>query len=119
LNAHLYDEKISILLIRWQEIKNELTELFKRRESKKTLIPMQEGIEHFYNFLFWTNDLEKSTDEKAMLELKWKPVNTLERLSFIKNRPNLYHSFIQLTELMNEQEKQFNKKKAIEKVTKQ
>jgi hypothetical protein len=40
-----------------------------------------------------------------------KPLNFQERLAFILNQPNHYHSFIQLTGLYEEIEKQYYKQK--------
>lgn len=114
-----YDDQIILLLNRWLEVKQELTEVFESRESKRALEPMKQGIDVFQKFLFWSNGNELILEEKYIKELKWKPFNVSERLTFIKNRPNVYHSFIQLNELMNEQEKLYNKKLVIEKVTKQ
>lgn len=112
------NEQISLLLIRWKELNKELTELFEKRDRKKALPLMEEGVKTFIEFLFLSNEMEPNHGKEAILDIKWKPVNVAERLLFIEKRPDLYHSFIQLSELMNEQEKQFNKKIAIEKVTK-
>jgi hypothetical protein len=111
--------RISQLLVRWEEVRKELTVHFENRETEKTHIPMEEGIIIFLNLLFFTNDREWNEEDSTMMELQWKPVNVLERITFIKKRPNLFHSFIQLSELITEQEKQFNKKMAIKKMTKQ
>lgn len=113
------DRRISQLLLRWEEVKNQLSVHFEERETEKTLIPMEEGIEIFLNLLYITNDCGWNKEESNIMELQWKPVNVLERITFIKKRPNLFHSFIQLSELITEQEKQFNKKMAIKKMTKQ
>jgi hypothetical protein len=111
--------RISQLLVRWEVVRKELTVHFENRETEKTHIPMEEGIIIFFNLLFFTNDREWNEEDSTMMELQWKPVNVLERITFIKKRPNLFHSFIQLSELITEQEKQFNKKMAIKKMTKQ
>jgi hypothetical protein len=110
-----YDNRISLLIENWLELKKELTELFEKRDRKNALEPMKKGIEIFLHFLLWCNEIESFDNEETIGNLKWKPVNVTERLSFIKTRPDLYHSFIQLTELMTEQEKQFNIKIAIKK----
>lgn len=115
-----YDERISMLLEDWVQLKKELTDIFENRDRKNALKPMLNGIEFFLKFLFWSNGMERNdVSEEMILHLYWKPVNVSERLNFIKNRPDLYHSFIQLTELMVEQEKQYNKSLAIKRVTKQ
>lgn len=111
-----YEEQIALLLDRWKTIKADLTELYKNRKQKETMAPMIEAIDLFQKFLLFAN--EKGPEDqsyKVGSNLKWSPINVTERLDFIKNRPNLYHSFIQLSELMHEQEKQYNKKQAIKK----
>jgi hypothetical protein len=113
------DRRISQLLIRWEEVKKLLAVHFENRETEKALIPMEEGIEIFLSLLTLTNESEWNKDESTMMELQWKPVNVLERISFIKKRPTLFHSYIQLSELITEQEKQVKKKLAIKKMTKQ
>jgi hypothetical protein len=115
VNLDTDERTISQLLKRWKEIKGLLAVNFENRESDKILIPMEEGIEIFMNLLFLTNNNEWNKDETAIIELQWKPVNVMERILFINKRPTLFHSFIQLSELFTEQEKQFNKKKAIQK----
>lgn len=113
------NNRISQLLRRWEELKRLLAVHFENRETEKTLIPMEEGIEIFLNFLFLTNERQWNKDETSIYEFRWKPVNVLERISFIKRRPTLFHSYIQLSELITEQKKQYNKKIAIKKMTKQ
>jgi hypothetical protein len=110
--------QVSLLLERWKEIKVDLTELFKDRKQKETMALMLEAIEIFEKFLLLSNEVE--TDNSFFLEtdLKCSPINVTERLAFIKNRPSLFHSFAQLSELMNEQEKQYHKQLAIKKATK-
>jgi hypothetical protein len=115
VNLDTDERTISKLLRRWKEIKGLLEVHFENRETDKILIPMEEGIEIFLNLLFLTNDDEWNKDETAIIGLQYKPINVMERISFINKRPTLYHSFIQLSELFTEQEKQYNKKKAIQK----
>jgi hypothetical protein len=112
------EEHITLLLKRWNTIKVELTELYKNRKQQETMGLMNEAIETFQKFLLLSNEVENEVAYSCDSDLKWSPINMTERLSFIKNRPNLYHSFVQLSELMNEQEKQYNKKLAIKKATK-
>jgi hypothetical protein len=115
VNLDIDERTISKLLRRWKEINGLLAVHFENRETNNILIPMEEGIEIFLNLLFLTNDNEWNKDETAIIGLQYKPVNVMERLLFINKRPTLYHSFIQLSELITEQEKQYNKKKAIQK----
>jgi hypothetical protein len=109
------NERILQLLKRWEELKKRLNVLFENRESEKTLTPMIEGIEIFLELIYLSNDRDWNKDDTSIMDFQWKPVNVLERISFIKRRPTLFHSFIQLSELFTEQEKQYNKKMAIQK----
>lgn len=117
MNRDEFDKLISDLLIRWNDLKKELTEQFEKRDRKQTLVPMQEGIVLFQKFLLYSNEFEGEFEEISNTELKLTPVNLIERFTFIKNRPDFYHSFKQLVELFNEQEKQYKKNLAIIKVT--
>ncbi|MGG3689143.1 YpoC family protein [Caldifermentibacillus hisashii] len=107
------NEKEAVIQIvhEWQPYLKELTGLFKERKNKETKPLMVKGISLFIRLLFWSNneptDL-KNLQEKLVL-FEAKPVNIVERLQFLMQRPTLYHSFIQLSELMIEQEKIFYK----------
>ncbi|WP_442594471.1 YpoC family protein [Neobacillus sp. D3-1R] len=119
---NLSSNRISIILDEWQQVKKELTILFEKRDKKNTEAPMLKGIDLFQQLLFLCNNKEPINQfikEEMIICFKWKPVNVFERLTFIQNKPNLYHSFVQLNELITEQIKQYNKKIAIEKMTKQ
>lgn len=107
------NEKEAVIQIvqEWKLYMNELTALFKERKNKETKPLMVKGISLFIRLLFWSNneptDL-KNLHEKLVL-FEAKPVNIGERLQFLMQRPTLYHSFIQLSELMIEQEKIYYK----------
>lgn len=112
-------ESIPPLITEWQELRVNLEMSFANRDLKNVKEPMQTGIDLFLKMLFWTNQKPLCTLDSLSAEgLKYKPVNVEERLSFIIQRPNLYHSFIQLSEMMVEQEKQFVKSSIIKKASK-
>jgi len=106
-------EKVGVIQIvhAWQPYLNELTEMFKKRKNKETKPLMVKGISLFIRLLFWSNheptDLKNLQEKLELFEAK--PVNIVERLQFLMQRPTLYHSFIQLSELMIEQEKIYYK----------
>lgn len=79
------------------------------------LQPMKKGIGIFLQAVFWSNHVPARLNGLNFDKLKVKPINVYERLEFIMNRPGNYHSFIQLSELMAEQEKQFVKHMALKK----
>ena len=87
--------------------------------TKKHAKGMEKGIGLFIQFLSWSNDSQltlKNLNQLTLLEIK--PVNVEERLGFIISRPNLFHSYRQLSELMVEQEKLYAKKNIVKKASK-
>jgi hypothetical protein len=104
-------EDISNLLKEWENSKDPLEVLFRKRDYTNAKVLMEKGIILFIQFLSWSNELPVSLDEPFNSnQFEFKPVNVEERLAFIMSRPNLYHSYRQLSELMIEQEKLFMKK---------
>lgn len=100
----------------WSKVKHTVEELHHQRKKNRIIEEMKKGIGLFLQFLYWSNRKPvclKGFPNNANLELM--PVNLKERAEFIIARPNLYHSFVQLCELMNEQEKVFAKNNAIKK----
>jgi hypothetical protein len=99
------------LIEEWEKVREQLEELHRNRDQKNTLNAMKKGIGLFLQLLFWSNDRPVMIKEPiSFYPLDCKPVNIEERLAFIISRPNLFHSFRQLSELMVEQEKAFVKK---------
>ncbi|WP_066061061.1 YpoC family protein [Neobacillus soli] len=112
-------ESITDILEEWVELKGQLEELFRARDLKNVSEMMKTGITLFIQFLSWSNEKQALLDDpKTFNQLEFKPVNLDERLLFINSRPNLYHSFRQLSELMIEQEKLFAKRNIIKKASK-
>lgn len=105
------DEAISYLLSDWKKVRADLEILYQNRDQKNTMSGMHKGIAIFIQYLYWTNDKPVIIEESITLnELDSVPVNLEERFAFILKRPNLYHSYRQLSELMAEQEKLYAKK---------
>ena len=94
----------------WRKEEEFLKMLFKNR-SKETFDSMKRGIGQFYMFLYWSNGqpvkLESWESEVACFSVK--PVNAVERLTFIRKNVSLFHSYIQLSQLFEEQNKQYAK----------
>jgi hypothetical protein len=110
------DQAISNLLSDWERIKVELEILYRNRDQKSTLQGMKKGIGLFIQFLFWSNDRQINSKEPVSInQLVITPVNLDERLAYILSRPNLFHSYRQLSELMTEQAKQYAKKNIVKK----
>lgn len=121
LEEYIFDMKneVSFLLTEWKKIKEQLEVLYRERDQKNTLDGMKKGVSLFIQYLFLTNEQPINSTKSITLDvLEVKPVNLEERLGFIIARPNLYHSFRQLSELMTEQEKLSAKKNILKKASK-
>jgi hypothetical protein len=102
----------------WKKINLVLEELYRNRDQTNILLSMKRGIELFKQFVFWTNEKQVNLQEPIPWnQIEYKPVNVEERFAFIMSRPNLFHSFRQLSELMVEQEKLFMKKNIMKKAS--
>lgn len=101
---------IPALLQEWYELQKEIKALFDQRNNRDTIYPMKRGIGFLIEFIFWSNGMPaKKLNEVNINGLQIKPVNSLERIQFLMKRPNIYPSFAQLCELMEEQQKQYSK----------
>jgi hypothetical protein len=116
LDLEASEENITLLLSEWDGVKSELETLYRNRDQQFTLPLMKKGIVYFIQFLYSSNDRQVNSKEPIPLsQLEIKPVNFEERLTYILSRPNLFHSYRQLTELFTEQEKLFAKKNVVKK----
>lgn len=101
----------------WYQEKEEIARFFRARDKEAAAEPMNRQIENFFDVLFKINKKLKSSKDcflKDIDDLSIKPINCEERLSFLLERPAHYHSFIQLSELYEELEKQYKKHASIE-----
>lgn len=116
LDLEASEKNISLLLAKWDGVKSELETLYRNRDQQSTLQLMKKGIVYFIQFLYCSNDRQvNSKDPIPLNQLEIKPVNIEERLTYILSRPNLFHSYRQLSELFTEQEKLFAKKNIVKK----
>ncbi|WNS73998.1 hypothetical protein RRV45_13845 [Bacillus sp. DTU_2020_1000418_1_SI_GHA_SEK_038] len=115
----IQEESIPAIMKEWQSVKELLETLFAKREIIHVLPPMKKGISLLLEFVYWGNGLPVVLSNSLDLsKLAIKPVNISERLEFIMQRPSLYHSFIQLTELIGEMNKQYVKQQVMKKASK-
>jgi hypothetical protein len=103
------EKYIPLILHEWKLLKENIVRGHAVREQLEIMDRMKKGIGLFFEFVYWSNRVPASFPLTNLISLHAKPVNVLERLEFILDRPGLYHSFIQLSELMDEQQKQFAK----------
>ena len=92
----------------WKEKKEDISISFRNRKRKEAREPMIHFAAHLLSILYWLNGQPVSglKDMKSKIEeLQIKPINFMERYSFIIEQPNHYHSYIQLAQLYVEIEK--------------
>ncbi|MGS2776288.1 YpoC family protein [Robertmurraya sp. GLU-23] len=99
----------------WKNIERQIEELIKIREKQETARLMDKGLSVFHEMLLLINNMEPIPDNVSWKEVKIKPINVEERLSFIQGRRGSFHSYKQLVELFKELEKQYAKKASLEK----
>ncbi|RDU36379.1 hypothetical protein DRW41_12640 [Neobacillus piezotolerans] len=101
-------QSVQSLYSGWVGLEEEISEAFKKRDKSAIRASMRKGTGLFLHLLFWSNGqavtLARFPDISG---LTVKPANCGERIQFLVDRPELFHSFIQLRELMDEQYKHF------------
>lgn len=110
------EQCVPVIFNEWKKVKQNLFEFYEKRDSRGALQPMKKGTGLFLEAVYWSNHVPVKLNGMSFEKLIVKPINVDERLQFIMNRPGHYHSFKQLSELMDEQEKHFVKHMAIKKV---
>ncbi|MFZ3588696.1 YpoC family protein [Bacillus sp. DJP31] len=113
------DRGVSVgqLITHWEKNRSDLKVLFDKRDKTNARPLMVQSIAHFIMYLFWVNKKPVPTLvswESHVTELFIKPVNCAERLLYIISCPDHYQSHIQLTQLFQELNKQFQKSIVIE-----
>ncbi|MGG0178273.1 YpoC family protein [Gottfriedia acidiceleris] len=108
------DEIIKEMFNEWKEESEHISNYFKQRNRKLASEPMIRGLANFISILTWLNGQMLLNLNNLLLELdklKIKPINLDERINFLLNQPDHYHSFIQLSGLYTELEKLYYKQK--------
>lgn len=108
----LREKTVPYLFEEWEKNNQTLSSLFSARKRKEAKPIALTSLALFLMALNWVN--EKPVESLINLEeyvktLKIKPVNCIERLTYALNAPDHYHSYIQLTQLFEELNKQFQK----------
>ncbi len=106
-DKHTY---IPLLLQKWERTELEIAKYFKARDRNRAMQPMIQMIKLYLAFLFWTNEQavpSLTTITEQIQDLKIKPINSVERISYILSAPNHHHSFTQLKELFIELKKKY------------
>lgn len=115
----IQEQSIPNLLCEWQNIRKRLEGIFAKREAAQAIPLMKKGIALFLQFIYWANGLPVILNNRVeSSQFPIKPVNLSDRLNFLIQRPSLFHSFIQLNELMTETNKHYEKALALKKASK-
>lgn len=101
--------------LEWKSLEKQIEGLIEIREKQEASVLMDRGLTLFYKVLLLVNNMEPIYENGSLNDLKIKPINVEERLSFIQGRQGSFHSFKQLVELFKELEKQYAKKTSLEK----
>ncbi|MFD1738511.1 YpoC family protein [Bacillus salitolerans] len=97
---------------RWTEDKEILKLFFNNRNRQGARPYMIKSLGFFIMFICWSNQqpVLSITDWTTQVSrLPIKPVNMIERLNHIFTSPDHYHSYLQLTQLYEELNKQYQK----------
>ncbi|WP_233252993.1 MULTISPECIES: YpoC family protein [unclassified Geobacillus] len=112
------EQSIPAVLQLWNEEKEMLEGCFAKRDRRSARAPMIRGLSYLLSCLFWLNGKRVKNVrhwQEEIRALPLKPVNCPERLQFVFDRCDIYHSFIQLSELLEETAKLAYKQMAINK----
>jgi hypothetical protein len=114
-NSAIY---VPVLLKEWDAVQNKIKNQFQAKARKADKGDMIHGISILICLLYWSNDRpvdQLDVKNSDMESLQNKPINAAERLIYLLSKPEQYHSFVQLQQLMEETLKQFYKKTAMAK----
>ncbi|MCA1054603.1 hypothetical protein LCM10_06360 [Rossellomorea aquimaris] len=114
------EDAVKNVIEAWQKERIIMDEKIRSKDPSMTS-DMRKNIGLLFMLLFWSNrqPVVLKGWEEALQSLSIKPFNVVERVSFIRENPKLYHSYIQLCELFQEQQKRLAKDLAIDKMKKE
>ncbi|MGD6815798.1 YpoC family protein [Metabacillus sp. 84] len=102
-------EAVQAVLKVWSKLKHEQTENFRSKKGKADPKLMGKAFCICLGILYWVNGRYvpslRVEELPEVMELQYKPVNSLERLQYIHRQPVQYHSFVQIVQLLEEIEK--------------
>lgn len=102
----------------WEKVNEELIAHFRKRDKKAAKEPMIAMIALLMDAIFWLNERSLTSLvnwEAEIIELEIYPVNIVERMQFMLESPDHFHSYHQLKSLFMEVEKSYFRKLAINK----
>ncbi len=95
------------LLIRFDQQKPHIQQLFDERQFTEAIKPMTEVLQSFKVLLYELNQMDDVT--KDMDSLLIKPINIKERFEYVEENLKQYHAYLQLITLYEEVEKLYAK----------
>ena len=107
------EQSLKQLVNSWEELKVEIENGFHERKRDVIQTKMVEACILYVKLLFWSNKKPVSLINlnDKLKHLIIKPINIVERLTFILENPFLFPSFLQLSELFIEQQKAYYRNK--------
>ncbi|WP_407268666.1 YpoC family protein [Radiobacillus sp. PE A8.2] len=112
-------DQVNLLIANWKHQESTIAHLFQQRKNQQAIQPIQNGIHNFIIALYALNQFPNQDGEWLEHEIgnfKYKPLNVVERITFIEGQPHHYHSYIQLNELFRELEKLCAKAEVLERL---
>ncbi|KAB7708939.1 hypothetical protein F9802_02005 [Bacillus aerolatus] len=96
-----------LIAAEWTKLKSVLEKKFRQRD-KNVQAEMKAAAALFLMKLFWSNSAPVQLNgwQQNVKKFDIKPVNVEERLGFVLSELYSYHAYVQICELMIEQEKQ-------------
>ena len=109
------DESVKDLISQWHDPNFIICHNFKQRQKDMIQRKMVKALSLFMKLLIWSNGSPVTLNnlKKDLGNLSIKPINIVDRLSFIMEKPSLYPSFLQLSELFVEQHKAYYRNKVM------
>ncbi|MGG4491922.1 YpoC family protein [Metabacillus idriensis] len=107
---------IRILEDEWLSIKETIKSGISSNRRKADKGQMIKGISILICMIHWSNDIpvhHLHIEGYDLTSFAAKPVNLSERLMYVLLKPEQFHSFIQLDQLIEETAKQYHKKRAM------
>ncbi|OCA90897.1 hypothetical protein A8F94_03245 [Bacillus sp. FJAT-27225] len=113
-----HESKTSVISLveQWPQTRESIELAFKERNKPMIRESMKAGLSILLKCLYWGNSKPVLLTKLDQVEdLAIRPINCKERIEFLFQRPELFHSYIQLNQLLDEQKKHFMKSLAIKK----
>lgn len=113
-----WERRLPAMFLLWKRTNVELATLYEARNKKAAREPMIAMIALLFDVIFWLN--EKRIDSLIHWETEFEtlvhvPVNGRERLKFLLDAPDHYHSYQQVKAMFSEVEKIYFRKVMINK----